>query len=362
MKLNVLVICKLANHTLEENVLLPLLSSKRVDNIFVLRDIDGDFQSDRVKYLSIGRTKGKLRHIKKVFNALMFCRKHKIGAIVGVLNSPHAYIGRFLGKVLNIPFVYMTIAGHREFWMRGKTIENFNLKYFKNSDIITVTGNQTKNYLLRKGFNEDRIFSLPNLPNEKFIYVEKNFSSRKYDIISFSRIDLNKNLILLVKAISRLKERYSNLKIAIAGDGDQLDNIKNSVIEYRVQENFEFLGYIKNFDDKVKLLSDSEIFISCSRGEGFPVSLIEAMLCGCVPVVSNVGDIVDVINTGVNGYVFDDFDNETELVDILDEVLANRDKNIYSLRENCYGIKNNVSVKNNAMIWDNIFDKIKNNG
>lgn len=359
MKMNVLLICKLANHTLEENVLLPLLFSKNVDNIFVLRDFDGDFQSDRVKYLSIGRTKGKLRHIKKVFNALTFCRKHKIGAIVGVLNSPHAYIGRFLGKILDIPFVYMTIAGHREFWLGGKKKEQFNLKYFKKSPVVTVTGGVTKNYLLKNGYSEDKIFVLPNLPNEKFLSVEKNFGSRRYDIISFSRIDLNKNLILLVKAMSKLKDKYPNLKIAIAGDGDQLDNIKNSVIEYRVQENFEFLGYIKDFDDKVKLLSDSEIFISCSRGEGFPISLIEAMLCGCVPIVSNVGDIVDVINTGVNGYVFDDFDNETELVGILDKVLANRDKNIYSLRENCYSVKNNISVKNNAMVWDNIFDKIK---
>ena len=35
--------------------------------------------------------------------------------------------------------------------------------------------------------------------------------------------------------------------------------------------------------------------------EGMPVTLLEALSVGCIPICSPVGGIVDVINNGVNG-------------------------------------------------------------
>ena len=177
--------------------------------------------------------------------------------------------------------------------------------------------------------------------------------NRHYDIVSFSRIDLNKNIILLIKALARLKDKFQ-LRVAIAGDGDQLENIKNAAREYGVSEMIDFMGYVSGFDNKVKVLSDSKIFISCSKGEGFPVSLLEAMNCGCVPVVSNVGDIVDVIRNGKNGYVFNDTDDETEFSGYLEQLLADSNS-IAAMRQEAYKIKDEISVANNGKIWDKVF-------
>jgi glycosyltransferase involved in cell wall biosynthesis len=41
--------------------------------------------------------------------------------------------------------------------------------------------------------------------------------------------------------------------------------------------------------------------------EGLPLALLEAMSCGCIPVVSNVGGIKQLSLEGI-GYKFDDFD------------------------------------------------------
>lgn len=68
-----------------------------------------------------------------------------------------------------------------------------NLAVFRKARIITVTGQQTLAYLVSKGFDADRIVVLPNLPNQAF--MDSNMQEegeRKYDIVSFSRIDKNK--------------------------------------------------------------------------------------------------------------------------------------------------------------------------
>lgn len=352
--MNILLIAKLANHTIKENVLAPILASGIVEHIFVLRDTPGDNFDKRVTYLSFGNT-GKFRHLKKITKGIFLCHKYKIGAIVGVLNTPHGYIGRMIGLLTNTPFVYMTIAGHREFWRDGKRFEQFRLKLFKNSAAITVTGSQTLNYLLKKKYDKKKIFIMPNLPNSYFnnLHVNEN-KVREYDIVSFSRIDTNKNLILLVKAIAALKKKGFSPKVAVAGNGDQLDNIIKAVQEYKVHDCFDFLGYITEIHKKVEIYSNSKIFISCSKGEGFPISLLEAMGCGCVPVVSNVGDIVDVIHQGQNGYVFKDTDDEIEVVHILEKIM-NNPEHLAQMRLSAMDIKRQFSIQNNGKIWNKIF-------
>ena len=355
--MNILVVCKLFDHTLRENVLLPLLSSLKTEHIYVLRDFKGDEFDGRVTYLCPDtQSKSKLRHLLKIERGVKAIHKYNIGAIIGVLNTPHGFIGRTIGFMTHTPYIHMTIAGHREFWMDGPTVEKLNLWALgKHGAAITVTGNQTLQYLVQKGICKDKIFILPNLPNEAFTKVAPN-EARHFDIVSFSRIDTNKNIILLIKALYHLKEKHK-LQVAIAGDGDQLDNLKNAAKEYGVDQFIDFMGFVKGFEEKVKILSDSKIFISCSKGEGFPVSLLEAMNCGCVPVVSNVGDIVDVIKNGENGFIFNDTDDEAEFTDYLDRLLSN-DASIIAMRQEAYRIKDDISVANNGKVWDRVFTYI----
>lgn len=360
--MNILLVVKLSNQTLTENILSPLLKSSYINHVYILRDFSGDVVNDKVTYLCPQKeSKGKFRHINKVVSGIKYCSKYRIDVVIGVLNTPHGYIGKAISSITHIPYIHVTIAGHREFWLGGKLMEKINLTVFKKACMVTVTGQQTLSYLISKGYDKEKIVVLPNLPNQTFMNIDvPKENERRYDIISFSRIDKNKNISLLLKAIFRIKNKY-NVKLVIAGDGSELDNLKEIVKKFRIEEHVEFVGYISNLEDKLRIYQDSKIFVSCSKGEGFPVSLLEAMSCGCVPVVSNVGDIVDVIKHNINGYVFDDVDDETELTNCLmrllpDEELINR------MSREARKITGNISVENNAKIWDNIFARIATKG
>lgn len=356
--MNILLIVKLANHTLTENILTPLLKSSHIDHIYVLRDYPGDMIHEKVTYLPpLKLTKGKVRHIEKIVNGISYCSRYKIDVILGVLITPHGYIGRTLSYITRRPYIHITIAGHREYWVDGKIMEKINLALFKRANTITVTGKQTQTYLESKGVSAERIVIMPNLPNVLYNDVNVSMNNRRtYDIVSFSRIDKNKNVELLLRAVARIKESYP-IKLIIAGDGPELDNLKLVVEQLNMRNNVDFVGFITKIEDKIKIYSDSKIFISCSKGEGFPVSLLEAMSCGCVPVVSNVGDIVDVIRQGENGFIFNDTDDEKELAILLQNLLENNEL-IENTRREAVKIKTIVSVKNNAKTWDSVLSRI----
>jgi len=324
----------------------------------VLRDMPGEIIDERVIYLCPPNIrKGKIRHIRKIFDGIFYCSKYKIDTIISVQRTPHGYIGKLISFFTKKPYIHIAISGHRGFWKDGKIIEKLNLAVFKKSDMITVTGKQTQSYLIAHGFSPEKITILPNLPSSRFLEVNvSQYNNREYDIVSFSRIDKNKNLVLLLKAVARLKKTF-NVKLIIAGDGDDLNRIKKFVGDLKIEDNVRFVGFITKLEDKIKIYSNSKIFVSCSKGEGFPVSLLEAMSCGCVPVVSNVGDIVDVIDQGINGYIFNNTDKEEELVSYL-QLLLNDEKSAKEISENARQISQQISVDKNAKIWDGVFSKL----
>jgi len=59
------------------------------------------------------------------------------------------------------------------------------------------------------------------------------------------------------------------------------------------------------YTDYPKYYSQMDVFLSTSKLEGGPLSLLEAMMCNIVPVASKVGFAPDIIVHGRNGYLFD---------------------------------------------------------
>ncbi len=79
-----------------------------------------------------------------------------------------------------------------------------------------------------------------------------------------------------------------------------------------------------------KWYQKSQFFILGSHKEGGPISLIEAMACGCIPIVTNIPAFKAMTNNGECGFLFEP-ENSKELASIL-ENLPNIDINLYQNR------------------------------
>jgi glycosyltransferase involved in cell wall biosynthesis len=71
------------------------------------------------------------------------------------------------------------------------------------------------------------------------------------------------------------------------------------------------------------LLQRASAIVSPSLADGTPNSMLEAMACGALPVVSNLSSIMEWIKHGENGLLFE-ANNVCQLTDCLRQALDNR--------------------------------------
>jgi glycosyltransferase involved in cell wall biosynthesis len=92
----------------------------------------------------------------------------------------------------------------------------------------------------------------------------------------------------------------------MVGDGPDDEMLRKKISDFNVGHVIELPGKLSDTYSAYKRI---DIFLLTSDFEGLPLALLEAMSCGCVPVVSNVGGIKQLDFDGI-GYKFDEFNPE----------------------------------------------------
>ena len=109
---------------------------------------------------------------------------------------------------------------------------------------------------------------------------------------------------VVFEALKKCKDEIikNKLKVVIFLGGDiqnYIDEIKNLGIEVEVFEHTD------NYDDMMELYSKAKLSLASSLSDGVPNSMLESMLMGCFPILSNRGSAEEYINNGVNGCLLD---------------------------------------------------------
>ena len=77
------------------------------------------------------------------------------------------------------------------------------------------------------------------------------------------------------------------------------------------------------------------------------------MACGCVPIITDVGDITDLVSNGINGYILKDYNDENELVSLLELLISSPEK-INNLSIKAKEVKYKYSFETVSNIWNKI--------
>ena len=100
--------------------------------------------------------------------------------------------------------------------------------------------------------------------------------------------------------------------------------------DYRIKQ----IGSVSR-DDSKKIIAEANIFLLPSRGEGFPITLIEAMRYGCIPIVSDAKHgSLDAITNGVNGIIVRQ-NSAKEIFEIIKDIIIDH-KKYYSIYSNSF--------------------------
>ncbi len=157
------------------------------------------------------------------------------------------------------------------------------LKYF---DAMTAVSTAAAEYV---GSMTDRDITI--VPNGIELYKyhsprTRASRSKLKTILYIGRLEKRKGVRYLLEAYGLLSSKRHDVRLLIAGDGDQRDKLER-IVETENIPRVEFLGFVSE-QDKRALLAHCDVFCSPAiYGESFGLVLLEAMASRAVTVAGN---------------------------------------------------------------------------
>lgn len=134
----------------------------------------------------------------------------------------------------------------------------------------------------------------------KFINNEKKsfpINNSSIKVLILGRISIEKGHIYLLQALKLLEN--INLECWVVGDGQEIANLKNYVLENDMSHKIIFYGFRKDVAD---FMRRADIVVVPSINEAFGLTILEAFLMRVLVIGTNVGGIPELIkdlHTGI---------------------------------------------------------------
>ena len=128
----------------------------------------------------------------------------------------------------------------------------------------------------------------------------REFSARSIDLAFVGRLTEYKRPERFIAVVAEVAGALPGVRAVLVGDGPDADALKSLARRLGIESNVEFLGQRVDVDE---LLAVARVFVLTSRWEGVSIAMLEAMAAGAVPVVANVGDLADLVQNEVTGFI-----------------------------------------------------------
>lgn len=142
----------------------------------------------------------------------------------------------------------------------------------------------------------------PISPEEQLdVRAHEGLSKDDFVVICIGELNENKNQETLIEAAALIRNRIPSLKVMLAGKGDLEQALRSLIRERGLEDTVQLLGYRK---DLPRLLPAVDLAVSCSKREGLPQNIIEAMLCQKPVIASHNRGHDELVRDGETGYLF----------------------------------------------------------
>jgi glycosyltransferase involved in cell wall biosynthesis len=268
-----------------------------------------------------------------------WCRKNRIPMVLTPhgIYPPRSFINHFV----------KTIYDH-----------SFGNLLLKSSEKIVALTEHNKHLLLKLGAPKDRIMLIPNGVNVDALNKTKQCNEKKLKkecdgpiLLYVGRIDWNKGLERVIKALPALRKNFNSIKFLIVGPdyAGYSEILRTLAIETGVHKSVVIVGKVPE-KQKFFYYSVADIFVLPAIYEGLSLSLLEAMASSLPVVVTKSGSggiLVDNIHALLmnNG-------SAQEISSLVSMILTNR-----RLAERIG--KNAFDLVSKEFSWNRIVDKIE---
>ncbi|MBN2560135.1 MAG: glycosyltransferase family 4 protein [Phycisphaerae bacterium] len=292
----------------------PMALSERCEHIWVVTDRPM-VRIPKTTYVCAPRWLQRLiglvpsRSIWCLWTAL----RHRPDAVGGFHMLLNGIVALIAARLVGGRSLYFCVGGWAEIWGGGARSENrfFSrigeddchlerqiLWFVGQTDLTLTMGTRALQYLRQRGISNPIEVVSGGIDPSSFAAATQP-GRRPHDLIFVGRLVPIKRPDVLLAVIAKVVPKRPDLRVVVVGDGPLRPELEARAVELGIAENVSFVGHRS---DVKSWYSQARIFVLTSDSEGLPLSATEAMTAGLPVVVSDVGDLGDLVRDGVNGY------------------------------------------------------------
>lgn len=162
------------------------------------------------------------------------------------------------------------------------------------------------------GVSEKRYHAVP-AAEQLALRQAEGLRAEDFVILCTGELNENKNQKTLISAAAALKDRIPGLRVLLAGNGPLEQVLRDQIRAEGLEQTVKLLGYRTDLE---KLAPAVDLVVSCSRREGMPLNIIEAMLCRKPVVASHNRGHDELVQEEKTGLLFE-FGHPEQLASLL---------------------------------------------
>ncbi len=255
------------------------------------------------------------RNLAKVLTLVREARRLRPDVVMGYHLFPGALTALIAARCCGAAAVYQMTAGPIEILGGGlaaenrvmsalgrpsRRIERLALRLAGRFDGLIVRGRRAERFLRDRGVNA-MVCIIPGSVRPASRGA-RSYEQRDLDLLWVGRLTEIKRPATFVEVVARIARRSPGVRAALVGDGPLSGELGRRIRAHGIGACVEMPGKV---DPVEPWLERARVFVLTSRNEGLSIALGEAMRAGCVPVVSDVGELRDLVWDGRSGFVVD---------------------------------------------------------
>ncbi|MBL7196612.1 MAG: glycosyltransferase family 4 protein [Candidatus Omnitrophica bacterium] len=219
------------------------------------------------------------------------------------------------------------------FWVKPITCtKKIFYMFIKFAKMVFTISSQQKRWILERGCCSDRIELVYDCIDTDW-FIPSRQAKRDNYILYVAKFSERKNHLFLIKAFEKVIDSIgsSDLRLLLIGSktgvftqrerfGKSSSFLKceRYVSEKGLSQRVDFLDDIKE-EELIRFYQKAKLFVMPSVEEGFGLTLLEAMACGCTCIANNIEPLSEVL--GASGILFEAADS-SQLADKIYNVLV----------------------------------------
>jgi glycosyltransferase involved in cell wall biosynthesis len=249
--------------------------------------------------------------------------------------------GMFLGRWKKVPIVgtFHTFFAEPEylkqfhlpnFSFTRKAMWKYSVTFYNYCSYVVSPSKSVRDNLVQRGL-KTKVTLLSNgidpiqfRPKEEIEAFRQSLGIDDFAFIYVGRISPEKSLGVLLGAFYRVTRVNPDVKLVIVGAGPSDSEIDEKVAEFGIEKEVVRTGRIERdilMKENYLLLGD--VFVTASKTENQPVSLLEAMAFGLPMIGPRAKGIPELVEDGNDGLIFEP-DDEQDMADSMIKLMKDK--------------------------------------